>query len=174
MRPGYLARALSAALMVVALCPANATESPAPAMRSKSLLSLNWQDAQTQHHSLKLDLSQLDALPQRELIQELPTPLGIPGEHHWQGISLRELLKLSGRQSTSLRLMALNGYFAQIPMTDIERFDPLLAYRRDGQNLTIRDKGPFILIYPFDQSRELNQQIYINRSVWQIHEIHIE
>ena len=49
-----------------------------------------------------------------------------------------------------------------------------LAYRRDGQNLTIRDKGPFILIYPFNKFKKLNQQIYINRSVWQINEIHIE
>jgi hypothetical protein len=150
-----------------------ATHSPTAETR-KTLLTLNWHDAQGSPNKTTLNLEQLDALPQVERTQELPEPLEIPSSHVWQGISLRELLKISGTSAKSIRILALNGYYATIPIADIERYDPLLAYRRNGQNLTIRDKGPFILIYPFNDFRELNHQIYINRSVWQINEIHIE
>ena len=55
-----------------------------------------------------------------------------------------------------------------MPLSDINNYDPLVAYRRDGKTLSIREKGPIILIYPFDKFKVLNQQTYINRSVWHV------
>jgi len=152
---------------------ASATQTPLP-VRSKTLLTLHWVDTQGAANTTRLNLENLDALPQSTLTLQLPESLGIQGTHSWQGISLQDLLKLSGNSAQAVRIQALNGYYATLPMSDIEQFNPVLAYRRDGQNLTIRDKGPFILIYPFNKFKKLNQQIYINRSVWQINEIHIE
>lgn len=83
------------------------------------------------------------------------------------------MLKLSGKTGQSIRLQALNGCYITLPISDVERYNPLLAYRRDDNLLTIREKGPFILIYPFHKFTTLNQQLYINRSIWQTHEIHI-
>ncbi|WXL26783.1 molybdopterin-dependent oxidoreductase [Ectopseudomonas mendocina] len=174
MSPCALARFLGISILLSLFNTTSATESPTTTARPKTLLTLVWHDTQGIVNKNKLVLSQLDALPQIKRTQQLPSPLGIPGRHEWQGVSLHELLKLSGGTAKSIRVMALNGYFASIPLSDVQQFDPLLAYRRDGQNLTIRDKGPFILVYPFDDFNELNQQLYINRSVWQIHEIHFE
>lgn len=152
---------------------ASATQGPEPT-RSKTLLALHWVDDQGVPRQTRLKLEDLDAMPQSTLTLELPETLGIQGSHSWQGISLQELLKLSDSSGQSIRLQALNGYYATLPISDAEQFNPVLAYRRDGQNLTIREKGPFILIYPFNKFKQLGQQLYINRSVWQINEIHIE
>lgn len=152
---------------------ASATQAPPPT-RGKTLLTLHWVDAQGVASKTRMNLQSLDALPQTTRTLELPESLGMKGTHSWQGISLAELIKLSGRSPESIRVTALNGYYATLPFSDIERYDPVVAYRRDGKTLTIRDKGPLILIYPFDQFKTLNQQTYINRSVWQINEIHIE
>jgi hypothetical protein len=152
---------------------ASATQSPEPS-RGKTLLTLHWVDAQGTARQTRLNLEDLDALPQSTLTLELSETFGIKGRHSWQGISLQDLLKLIDSKGQSLRLQALNGYYATLPISDVERFNPVLAYRRDGHNLTIREKGPFILIYPFNKFKELGQQIYINRSVWQINEIYIE
>jgi len=151
----------------------SANQSPPPAP-SKSLLSLHWIDAQGHINQHRFNLKHLEALPQSTLTLELPKSLGIPGPHRWQGVSLGDLLKLSGNTGQSIRLQALNGYYVTLPTSDIERYNPLLAYRRGDNILSVREKGPFILIYPFHKFRTLNQQLYINRSIWQVHEIHIE
>lgn len=152
---------------------ASATETPLP-VRSKTLLTLHWTDAQGAASKTRLTLQDLDSLPQTTRTLELPESLGMKGSHSWQGVSISELIKLSGRSAKSVRVVALNGYYASVPLDDLKNYDPLVAYRRDGKNLSIREKGPIILIYPFDRFKVLNQQTYINRSVWQINEIHIE
>ena len=165
-----------AALSILSLLyplAAYASQNPEPE-RSKTLLTLYWGAKHGSPHNSRLNLAQLDALPQTTLTLELPETLGIQGTHSWQGVSLGELLKLSGSTGQSVRLQALNGYYVTLPVSDIERYNPLLAYRRAGNNLTIREKGPFILIYPFNEFKTLNQQLYINRSIWQVHEIYIE
>lgn len=40
--------------------------------------------------------------------------------------------------------------------------------------LSVREKGPMMLIYPFDTYPELHAQQYLNRSIWQIHAITIK
>lgn len=151
---------------------ASATETPP--VRSKTLLTLHWTDAQGAASKTRLNLQSLDSLPQTTRTLELPESLGMKGRHSWQGVSLNELIKLSGRSAESVRVVALNGYYASVPLNDLKNYDPIVAYRRDGKTLSIREKGPIILIYPFDKFKVLNQQTYINRSVWQVNEIHIE
>ena len=43
----------------------------------------------------------------------------------------------------------------------------------DGKPLSVRDKGPLFLIYPFDKNPELYNEKYFSRSVWQIKKIEI-
>ena len=73
-----------------------------------------------------------------------------------------------------LLVKALNDYAAHIPWSDLERYDPLLAWLRDGQPIPIRAKGPLIVIYPFTDRPELRGDIYNGRSVWHVSEIVFE
>ena len=51
--------------------------------------------------------------------------------------------------------------------------DTILATRMDGQLMSVRDKGPLFLIYPFDLDSGLYNEKYFARSVWQIKEIEV-
>lgn len=118
------------------------------------------------------DIHGLQALPQRELVTSLPPSLGQPGAHRWQGVSLRMLAERMGATpGSTLQLAALNDYAVTVPWSDLVRYDPIVAYLRNGVALSVRDKGPMMLIYPFDAHRELNAQQYLNRSIWQLHAI---
>ena len=44
-------------------------------------------------------------------------------------------------------------------------------YQRNGVTLSVRERGPMMLIYPFDSHPELHTQQYLNRSIWQVRQI---
>ncbi|OBX34441.1 hypothetical protein A8U91_03494 [Halomonas elongata] len=67
--------------------------------------------------------------------------------------------------------MALNGFEASIPISDFERYDVILAMRRNGEPMPIRDFGPLFVVYPFDQHPELRTEAIRFRSVWQVNRI---
>jgi len=118
------------------------------------------------------DIAGLQALPQRELVTALPPSLGQAGAHRWQGVSLRLLAERMGATpGSTLQLAALNDYAVTVPWSDLERYDPIVAYQRNGSVLSVREKGPMMLIYPFDAHPELHTQQYLNRSIWQLHAI---
>ncbi|WP_339512208.1 molybdopterin-dependent oxidoreductase [Pseudomonas sp. RL_15y_Pfl2_60] len=92
----------------------------------------------------------------------------------WTGVDLSYLLthlKISPDDYFFLRLEALNKYSVVIPREDIQRFNPIIAYLRNGKSMPISEYGPLYLIYPFDLFPELNAQIYFNRSIWQLSKI---
>ncbi|WP_262184502.1 hypothetical protein [Pseudomonas sp. 5P_3.1_Bac2] len=167
---------LAVIALIAALCPLfvhaqNATSAP---LTERTVLTLHWLNPLGEATSLELKQAQIDALPPHSISLQLPQALGIEGFHSWHGVSVQDLLKLTDSNGQNLRIQALNGYYTVMPRSDIEHYNPVLANYRDGNKLSIRDKGPFMLIYPFQQYNELNQQLYMNRSVWQINEIHIE
>lgn len=117
-------------------------------------------------------LADLQRLPQSRI--RLKDAQGVA--HLWLGVSLADLLaSVSGAEKgNALHARALNQYSIFIPRLDIERYQPLIAYRRDDQLMAIRDFGPLHLIYPFDDYPELRQQLFYNRAIWQLSEIHLE
>ena len=120
------------------------------------------------------DLQSLEKLPAREIVATLPPSLGLAGEHRWKGVSLRDLVKqLGGSAQSQIQLTALNDYSVDIPWDDLVRYDPILAYSRDGQRMGIRDKGPLILIYPFGSHPQLQGQDYVNRTIWLVNAVSI-
>ncbi len=70
--------------------------------------------------------------------------------------------------------IALNDYSAEMPMEDARKYGVLLALKRDGEYMTVRDKGPLFIIYPFDSNPDLKAQKYYSRSVWQIARIEVK
>ena len=86
----------------------------------------------------------------------------------FKGTPLQDLLDAVGARGQSLRIIALNDYAVEIPIEDARRFRPLLAYEINGKRLSVRDKGPLFLIYPFDERPELRNELYYGRSIWQI------
>lgn len=144
---------------------ARTREVPAPVLILRARDGRDW----------RFTLDDLRKLPARRLRTALPAALGLAGASDWEGVPLSALVALAGPPPASVSLTALNAYAVTVPAQDLARYEPVLAYRRDGKDIAVRDKGPLILIYPFDRfPAELNKQAYINRTIWQVHEIVLE
>jgi hypothetical protein len=165
---------LTAVVGTLSLClPLWAHPAPVcPAPQGRSVLQLQ---PPGEGRSQACDPQALERLPARDITTTLPPALGLAGEHRWTGVPLRHLvMQLGGNEHSRIVLAALNDYAVEIPWSDLVRYDPVLAYRRDGQRMGIRDKGPLILIYPFDAHPDLQQgQDYVNRTIWQVHAVSV-
>jgi hypothetical protein len=69
---------------------------------------------------------------------------------------------------------ALNDYSSDIPFSDIAKYNVILATKQNGQYMSVRDKGPLFIVYPFDSDPELKHQTYYGRSVWQVSRITVK
>lgn len=135
------------------------------------VLTISGQITHTNHNQFtQFDAAMLDALPQREIVTHSPW---YEGPNTFSGPLLRDVLQAVGAQGQELVLQALNDYRAIVPVSDAQRFDAILAQRMNGQELTVRDKGPLFLIYPYDSLSELQSTVYYGRSVWQVVQIEV-
>jgi hypothetical protein len=86
----------------------------------------------------------------------------------FEGVPMKALMAYVGAEGTEVTVTALNDYQSTVPMEDFEQFDSILAIKKDGETMPVRDKGPLWLVYPYDTDSELNTDKYFSRSVWQI------
>lgn len=116
------------------------------------------------------DITMLEALPGRSATMETPWT---QGQIEFSGPFLREVLKAAGAKGSRLSVKALNDYAAEVPFEDADQLDTILANKIDGKAMSVRDKGPLMLVYPFDKDAGLYNEKYFGRSVWQIKEIEV-
>jgi len=116
------------------------------------------------------DLAMLDALERRSASMETPWT---EGSTAFEGPLLKAVLDAAGAQGRTLIVKALNDYSAEVPIEDATDFPTMLAIRMNGEEMSVRDKGPLFMIYPFDKHPELYNEKYFSRSVWQIKEIEV-
>lgn len=112
-------------------------------------------------------LQDLEALPGREVGG--PIPDNSDPASRWYGVSLKTLLAAAQVPLPDQLLAgALNDYSEIIPVADIEQYDPVVAYRREGHYLPVQAYGPLMLMYPYASHPELFTRTYYNRTVWQL------
>lgn len=114
------------------------------------------------------DVAALALLPQRRIRTTTPWHVGEPV---FAGPLLRDVLAAAGADGSSLRLRALNDYRVDIPVDDARRYDVIVAHQVNGQAITVRDKGPLFVMYPFDRHPELRNSVYFSRCIWQLRHI---
>ncbi|WP_255990137.1 hypothetical protein [Chitinolyticbacter albus] len=103
----------------------------------------------------------------------VPTPW-YPQPQTFEGPLLRDVLAAVGMRGTQLSLRALNDYVTIIPIDDSQRYNVILARKRNGKLMTVRDKGPLFVMYPFDTHVELRNTEYYRRCAWQLMQIVVE
>jgi hypothetical protein len=91
----------------------------------------------------------------------------------FEGVSMKALMDYVGAQGSEVTAIALNDYRSVIPMSDFETYDVILAMKRDGEIMPIRDKGPLFVVYPYDSDPDLKSERYYSRSVWQVKELEV-
>ncbi len=95
------------------------------------------------------------------------------GVHEFRGVPLSEVLKAAGVAQGRLVLHATNDYSADIPIEGVEDDVPMIALLLDGAEMSLRDKGPLWIVYPYDRSTDYQSEVIYTRSVWQLVRIEV-
>jgi len=117
------------------------------------------------------DAAMLEALPQHSFTTRTPwydKPV------RFTGPLMADLLKAVQARGTVLEAVAINDYKVSIPMEDSRKFPLIVARLMNGEPMTVRDKGPLFVVYPFDSSRELRKLTFYERSIWQLKALEVK
>jgi hypothetical protein len=143
-----------------------------PATRDEVLLTVSGKIRNTNRPGqAAYDMAMLQALPQHAFRTRTPwqkEPI------HFSGPLLRDVLAQLGADGSRIKATALNDYQVEIPVTDAQRFDVIVALRMNGEPMSVRSRGPLFIVYPFDSSSELRSVRFYERSIWQLRSLHIE
>ncbi|SBS31059.1 hypothetical protein MAQ5080_01842 [Marinomonas aquimarina] len=118
----------------------------------------------------QFDFAMLKQLPAYEITTQTPWEEGV---HHYVGFDPSDLLEQLEADGNVIRLTAFNQYITEVPLTDFEELGAIIAYQMDGADIPVRNKGPLMVIYDFDQYPELRNETYYGRSIWQIQSMHV-
>ncbi|HHD7491666.1 TPA: molybdopterin-dependent oxidoreductase [Klebsiella oxytoca] len=164
-------RLIFAALFCVMVLPsAFAEKLPAPV--GKPVLTISGLITNTNEGDTAVfDVAALEKLGMETIVTTTPW---YSGKVRFDGVSLSKLMDLVGAKGKSARVLALNDYTTIVPIDDFHKFPVILALKMNGEYMCIRDKGPLFIVYPYDSSPELQNQIYYSRSAWQVSKIIIE
>ena len=158
-----------AGLLVLSPIAANAEDLAAPA--DAVILTVTGAIANTNApDAAQFDLAMLEALPGQETATTTPW---YDGTQSFSGPLGRELLAAVGATGDTLVVTAINDYVTEIPLSDFETWPVIIATRHEGEVMSVRDKGPLFVIYPFDADKTLNTEVYYGRSAWQVKSIEV-
>ncbi len=114
------------------------------------------------------DRAMLEAMPQHSFTTKTPW---YSGPETFEGVLMSDLLRRLECTGSNLLAIALNDYSSQIPVDDFAHYGVILAIKRDGKYMPVRDKGPLFIIYPFDSDSSLKSQKFYGRSAWEVSRI---
>lgn len=95
------------------------------------------------------------------------------GRQQFAGVELGTLLAHIGAKGLSISAYASNEYLIDIPAEDFESGSALIAYERNGEPMSVREKGPLWIVYPYDNAARFRSEVYYARSIWQLDRIEV-
>lgn len=101
-------------------------------------------------------------------IQIETTTIWTEGPQVFEGVPLIALIEALDAQGSVIAASALNDYTVEIPLSDVVPGGPILAYAQNGEPLSVRDKGPLWVVYPYDAKPEYQSEVIYARSIWQV------
>lgn len=163
---------LAAVLLLTAAATARAADGELPQPQGPVILTITGAITRTNGDGVaRFDRAMLEALPGRSAAVETPWLSGVTT---YEGPFGAAVLAAVGASGATLKVRALNDYVAEVPAEDFQRDGLILALRENGKVMSVRERGPVFIIYPFDLDPALNSEKYYNRSVWQISTIEVE
>lgn len=159
-----VAAALAGAASLVFYRQGKATSLPQPSERP--ILTVSGKIANSNHSGVaRFDRPMLEALGVTGFNTTTPW---YPGSVRFDGVRMDRLLEVVGALGDQVLAYALNDYTTELPVSDFAAYGVLLALKRDGEYMPVRDKGPLFIVYPFDSMPELKHQKFYSRSAWQL------
>ncbi|AMC34424.1 molybdopterin-dependent oxidoreductase [Janthinobacterium sp. B9-8] len=110
-------------------------------------------------------MDMLAKLPQHSFVSKTPwyeKPVKFTGP------LLRDVLAAAGAKGEKVTAIALDEYRVELPVSDAHKYSMIIARLLDDKPMSIRNKGPLFIVYPYSAHAELRQDVYYTRSVWQL------
>ncbi|MEN3794170.1 hypothetical protein ABDX79_15860 [Fulvimarina sp. MAC3] len=111
---------------------------------------------------------ELAALPQKSILTKTPWH-GEPTR--FTGPTIDDLLGDDVDPSDDLYLTAVNDYLATGTVSFFRDSGAVFAIKENDAFLSIDNKGPVFIVFPFSEHPEMNNQMHYSRCVWQLVEI---
>lgn len=118
----------------------------------------------------QFDLEMLQALG---AVEYQTTTIWTEGKQTFTGVKLGTLMEALQVEGGVIKATAINDYSVEIPFDDAENGTALIAYLRNGDPMSVRDKGPLWIVYNFDSEAALQSEVYYSRSIWQLDRIEV-
>ena len=118
----------------------------------------------------QFDIAMLEKLPHTSYSTRTPW---FTEPRKFTGVLMRDLLAAVGAKGATAKAIALNDYRVDIPTEDAQRHELLIAWLLDDKPMAVRDKGPLVVIYPFDSHPELKSAINYSRAAWQLKQLDV-
>lgn len=159
-------RAVASVLAAVILGAAQAVAGELPMPAGDPILVIEGDIANTNvEGAAQFDRAMLESIGMESFVTETPW---FTGPSKFEGVPLAKLMEMVGAKGDELEAVALNDYRATVPIADFADHGVILALKRDGEYMPVRDKGPLFIVYPYDSDPALQNQQYFARSVWQV------
>jgi hypothetical protein len=164
MRGALTRRGLGKALLGAAAGTAAAAPLPRPAGRP--ILRVTGRIARTNGaDAARFDRPMLKALGTVARVTTTPRD---DGPVRVEGVRMDRLMREIGAAGDTVVAYSLGGDIVDLPVADFARYDVLLALRRDGWCMAVRDGGPLFILYPDDGDPEPGRAWTYDRTVWQV------
>lgn len=160
------ARAVALAMCLFSSC--------ALPLSAQSLTDLQIASAAENRDPVFFDLAALDEMEQ---VTFRTTTLWTDGEIEFSGVPLKALLDQldisPDPEGAAVEMTALNDYKVVMPLTVLEEGAPIIATRMDGAPMSVRDKGPYWVVFPYDQETRFQSETIYSYSIWQLAHIRV-
>lgn len=113
-------------------------------------------------------LDELQNLPVASLTTLTPWT---DGAIEFEGVYIRDLAAMFAANAEFAQATAYNDYQIKFELNDIVAKDGFIAFKRDGQPMSRRDKGPYWLVFPWSERPELDTSTVHGLSIWQLVEL---
>jgi hypothetical protein len=118
-------------------------------------------------------LFDLPTLEQIGLVRFTTPTAWTAGPATFEGVLMSRFLEMLAipPDATEATMTALNDFQVTIPLTDFRKWPVIMALKRDGRYMTVRDKGPLWIVYPRHAFPELTTPRQYDNWIWQLKEV---
>lgn len=97
-----------------------------------------------------------------------------PRAYRFEGPLLADVVKAAGATGKTIKVYALDGYGAEIPLAELQQYPVLLALKADGKYLGLGGRGPTWVVYPRDDQHPALKSHDDAKWVWSALRIEVE
>jgi hypothetical protein len=135
--------------------------------QGSTVLTVSGPDGRT----INYDLAALEALDSTTIETHTSWTDGL---QRFTGVRASLLLAPVAGQGTRVQAVALNDYKSSMALRDLTDYPVIIAYKRNGQYMPIRDKGPLWIIFPQDDHPELRGLETDQKMAWQLRRLIVQ